>query len=193
MMSILIMSSLPNSISCRLFQCRYSNSRDVVASSPSFSRPAARASQRACSQASYSSNFSTSLEKLEHRSELAWDQSFQSAGMTILPYNVGVTLGGCTICSLIPYLCRQDGDILLLKLYFFVYSPQDQYLLAVNNHNLTSLFAFEPKIITLMFFFYCLFIFVNFRHFLFTKNSQKPQCKGPLGQRMCPNFLFWHL
>ena len=31
-----------------LFRCRYSNSRDVVASSPSFSRSAARAPQRAC-------------------------------------------------------------------------------------------------------------------------------------------------
>ena len=35
----------------RLFRCRYSNSRDVVASSPSFSRLAARALLRACSQA----------------------------------------------------------------------------------------------------------------------------------------------
>ena len=41
----------PISISQRLFRCRYSNSRDVVASSPSFSRPAARAPRRACSQA----------------------------------------------------------------------------------------------------------------------------------------------
>ena len=35
-----------------LFRCRYSNSRIVVASSPSFSRPAARVPRRACSQAS---------------------------------------------------------------------------------------------------------------------------------------------
>ena len=34
------------------FWCRYSNSRDVVTSFPSFSRPAARAPRRACSQAS---------------------------------------------------------------------------------------------------------------------------------------------
>ena len=33
----LLMSSLPISISQHLFRCRYSNSRDVVASSPSFS------------------------------------------------------------------------------------------------------------------------------------------------------------
>ena len=39
-----------NSISHRLLRCRYSNSRDLVASSPSFSRPVARAPQRACSQ-----------------------------------------------------------------------------------------------------------------------------------------------
>ena len=37
------MSSLPLSISHRLFRCRYSNSTDVVASSSSFSRPAVRA------------------------------------------------------------------------------------------------------------------------------------------------------
>ena len=37
LMTSLLMSSLPISISHRLFQCRYSNSRDVVASSPSFS------------------------------------------------------------------------------------------------------------------------------------------------------------
>ena len=35
----------------QLFRCRYSNSRDIVACSPSFSRPAARAPGRACSQA----------------------------------------------------------------------------------------------------------------------------------------------
>ena len=34
-----------------VFQCRYSNSRDAVASSPSFSRPTARAPPRACSHA----------------------------------------------------------------------------------------------------------------------------------------------
>ena len=36
----------------RLFRCRHSNSRDVVASSPSFSCPATRAPLIACSQAS---------------------------------------------------------------------------------------------------------------------------------------------
>ena len=45
------MSFKPISISHRLFRCRYSNSRDVVASSPSFSRPAAWSPRRACSQA----------------------------------------------------------------------------------------------------------------------------------------------
>ena len=50
-MTSLLMPSPPISISHRLFQCRYSNSRDVVASSPSFSGPAARAARRACSQA----------------------------------------------------------------------------------------------------------------------------------------------
>ena len=50
-MTSLLMPSPPISISHRLFQCRYSNSRDVVASSPSFSGPAARAPQRPCSQA----------------------------------------------------------------------------------------------------------------------------------------------
>ena len=50
-MTSLLMSSPPISISHRLFRCRYSNSRDVVASSPSFSRPAARAPRRACLQA----------------------------------------------------------------------------------------------------------------------------------------------
>ena len=47
-----LLSAPPISISHRLFRCRYPNSRDVVASSPSFSRPAARAPQRSPSQAS---------------------------------------------------------------------------------------------------------------------------------------------
>ena len=41
------------SISNRLFQCRYSNSRDVVASSPSFSCPTARSPRRGCSPATF--------------------------------------------------------------------------------------------------------------------------------------------
>ena len=41
-MTSLLMSSPPISISHRLFRCGYSNSGDVVASSRSFSRPAAR-------------------------------------------------------------------------------------------------------------------------------------------------------
>ena len=40
-MTSLLMSSPPINISHRLFRCRFSNSRDVVASSPSFSRPSA--------------------------------------------------------------------------------------------------------------------------------------------------------
>ena len=39
-MSSLLMPSPPISISHRLFRCRYSNSRDVIASSPSFSQSA---------------------------------------------------------------------------------------------------------------------------------------------------------
>ena len=50
-MTSLLMSFPPISISHRLFRCKYSNSRDVVARSPSFSRPTSRASPRACSQA----------------------------------------------------------------------------------------------------------------------------------------------
>ena len=45
-MTSLLMSSPPISFLTRLFRCRYSNSRDVVASSPSFFRPAARAPRR---------------------------------------------------------------------------------------------------------------------------------------------------
>ena len=46
------MSSLPiNSTPLQLFRCL--NSRDVVASSPSFSRPVARVPWRACSQATF--------------------------------------------------------------------------------------------------------------------------------------------
>ena len=45
-MTSLLMSYPPIGISYRLFRCRYSNSGDVVASSPSFSRPAARAPPR---------------------------------------------------------------------------------------------------------------------------------------------------
>ena len=47
----LLMPSPPISISHRLFRCRYSNSRDVLASSLSFSRPTARVPRRACWQA----------------------------------------------------------------------------------------------------------------------------------------------
>ena len=47
----LLMLSSPISISSRLFRCRYSNFRDVIASSPSFCRPAARAPRRARSHA----------------------------------------------------------------------------------------------------------------------------------------------
>ena len=50
-MTSLPMSSPPINISRRLFRCRFSNSRDVVASCPSFSCPAARAPRTACSQA----------------------------------------------------------------------------------------------------------------------------------------------
>ena len=51
-MTSLLMSSLPiDSTPYQLF--RYSNSRDVVASSLSFSRPVARVPWRACSQATF--------------------------------------------------------------------------------------------------------------------------------------------
>ena len=50
-MTSLLVSSLPISILHQLFRCRYSNSRDVVASSSSFFGPAAKALRRACSQA----------------------------------------------------------------------------------------------------------------------------------------------
>ena len=49
--SLLMSSPRTISISHRLFRCRDSNSRDVVASSPSFSRPAARAPRRPCLRA----------------------------------------------------------------------------------------------------------------------------------------------
>jgi len=45
-MTSLLISSPPMSILHWLFRCRYSNSRDVIASSPSFSCPTVRASQR---------------------------------------------------------------------------------------------------------------------------------------------------
>ena len=45
--TLLVVSSTPISILHRPFWCRYSNSRDVVASSPSFSYPTARVPQRA--------------------------------------------------------------------------------------------------------------------------------------------------
>ena len=52
-MALLLMSSPPISISHQLFRRRYSNSREIVASSPSFSYPAATAPWRACLQAMY--------------------------------------------------------------------------------------------------------------------------------------------
>ena len=60
-MTSLLMSSTPISILHRLFQCRYSNSRDVVVSSCSFSRSAARAPRRACSQATPAFNLESGL------------------------------------------------------------------------------------------------------------------------------------
>ena len=50
-MMSLLMSSPQISISHPLFQCRYSHSRDVVASCPSFCCPAATSPQGACLQA----------------------------------------------------------------------------------------------------------------------------------------------
>lgn len=50
-MMSLLMSSMPISISHPLFQCKYTHSRDVVVSCPSFCCPAARAPQRDCLQA----------------------------------------------------------------------------------------------------------------------------------------------
>ena len=54
-MTSLLMSSPPINTSHRIFRCRFSNSRKVhvhvVANSPSFSRLAATAPRRACSQA----------------------------------------------------------------------------------------------------------------------------------------------
>ena len=55
-MTPLLMSSPPTSISHCLFRCRYSNSRDAVARSPFYSHPAARAPRRACSQTRYIHN-----------------------------------------------------------------------------------------------------------------------------------------
>ena len=50
-MTSLLTSSPLISISHRLFRCRYSDPREAVTSSTSFSRPVARASRRACLQA----------------------------------------------------------------------------------------------------------------------------------------------
>ena len=50
-MTSLLMSYSPITILHRLFPCRYSNSRDVVESASSTSRPTARAPRRACSHA----------------------------------------------------------------------------------------------------------------------------------------------
>ena len=50
-MTSLLMQSPLISISHRLFRSGYSNSRDVVARSPSFSRPSTRALRRTCSKA----------------------------------------------------------------------------------------------------------------------------------------------
>ena len=60
-MTSLLMSSPPISTSHRLFQCRYSNSRDVVAIYPFFSRPANRAPWRAGSQATQNAKIWLSL------------------------------------------------------------------------------------------------------------------------------------
>ena len=56
------------------------NSRDVVVSSPSFSHPAARAPQRACSQASLMSpKWAMMRSGGEERYQLAWDECFSTS------------------------------------------------------------------------------------------------------------------
>ena len=79
----LLMTSLPISISHRLFWCRYSNSSDIVASSPSFTLSAARPPWRACSQAKTSGTV-TSDKKLAN----SWlarlqDRPSNSHGLTV--------------------------------------------------------------------------------------------------------------
>ena len=54
------------------------NSRDVVVSSPSFSHPAARAPQRACSQASLMSP-KWAMTRKWRWGELAWDECFSTS------------------------------------------------------------------------------------------------------------------
>ena len=73
---------LRQSAFCIVFRCRYSNFRDVVASSPSFCRPSARARRRACSQA-YSLCVSTVKSKttvttcwvVNYKDVLGWRKS----------------------------------------------------------------------------------------------------------------------
>ena len=80
-MTSLLMSSLPISISHRLFQSRYSNSRDVVASSPffSFSHHAARAPRRACSQA-----ITQTTQKKQSEVSKLWLSGYFSSAITEL-------------------------------------------------------------------------------------------------------------
>ena len=65
-MTSLLISSPLISILHRLFGCRDSNPRDVVASSPSFSCPAARVPLRACSQTISYINLNVQLKKKPH-------------------------------------------------------------------------------------------------------------------------------
>ena len=77
-MTSLLMSSPPIRISHRVFRCIYSNSRDIVASSPSFSRSAAKAPRRAYSQA-------TKFIDIQRKciSLVAWDQSGKDAVLNL--------------------------------------------------------------------------------------------------------------
>ena len=60
----------PISILHRLFLCRYSNSRQAVPSFPSFSRSAARAPRRACSQAKQVLHFTHASSIVTLRNQL---------------------------------------------------------------------------------------------------------------------------
>ena len=80
-MTSLLMSSPPISILHRLFRSRYSNSRDVVASSPSFSRPAAKAPRIACFQATETKQNKQTNKKAPRRTLLLG--SFVSFVLTV--------------------------------------------------------------------------------------------------------------
>ena len=111
------------SISHRLFRCRYSNSRDVVASSPSFSRPAARAPRRPCLRAKVRPIYAVPPS---HRKKYIIQRCFKRKLIRLFYRSVFWTYrerGPCYVCNK-PSLSPSIGSVFPRVLKTFLYKHQ---------------------------------------------------------------------